>query len=616
MRIIRKGMLFLIITVIIAGLLPCAALAEEYTAADLYPEEVMNWSEETKTHQREATKIQYDNILKAIADGKDGYTLPKGDYRVYNDYVGKFILRDAENFVLDFSDSTLWVEGWSTALEIYSCKNLTVKNLKIDYDPLPYIQGTITAVDKENSTVDLLLDNGSAYPDESWCAHDGSMMKFILFGSDGNMLASRMNWTADKGYTIIDDNHIRVKHKSDYTFKDKGSEQVVPGIKAVIPWRRGEGAIVLDYSDYCVLEKIDMYTSQGMGIRPHYGKGGHLFKECRFIPRPDTGRLLSTNADSWHGYMMENAGTIDGCVFEHQADDGINANAFMHFVYEIIDETHLFIATYYGEVLKAGEELNFIDLENGKRLGTAVINKITTVDDSLLVNNVMQIPTAIAAELGIRNRGPYLNCAMYYVELDTPVTVKHFDFVCPKYENSQFTVKNSRFYDSVAHGILSKISNTTIENCYFGRNSEGAVKIESNRYWFEGSTDITNVKIKNNTFESNSKNYFSNEEEIIININFSNTDYTHIKGVEITGNKFINPNSSILLAKNMEDFKFNNNTVEWNDNRIVKKYNDFDTLMEIGVSKNVDISGNELVNKPDYITNIADIAGSAQNVTE
>ena len=142
------------------------------------------------------------------------------------------------------------------------------------------------------------------------------------------------------------------------------------------------------------------------------------------------------------------------------------------------------------------------------------------------------------------------------------------------------------------------------------------MKIESNRYWFEGSTDITNVKIKNNTFESNSKNYFSNEEEIIININFSNTDYTHIKGVEITGNKFINPNSSILLAKNMEDFKFNNNTVEWNDNRIVKKYNDFDTLMEIGVSKNVDISGNELVNKPDYITNIADIAGSAQNVTE
>ena len=608
-----RNLIFTILSLtLLIGNIPVSSSAAEYTQAKLYPDYVYAWTESDKNLQREATKAIYDKILKAVENGDETHTVPKGDYRVCNDYINKFIIRNAKDITIDFQGSTIWVEGWSTALEIYESSNVTIKNLIIDYDPLPYVQGTVTAVNKEENSVDLLLDDGSYIPDKDWCAQDGSQMKFIPFSADGKMLPQRMNWSAAQGYTILDDNNIRVKIMHEYIFNDLGAEQIVPGIKIAIPWRRG-GAIVIDYCDYVTLENVDLFASQGMGIRYHWGKGGHLFKNVRIIPRPETGRLLSSNADGMHGYMMEDAGTVDSCEFRALGDDCINSNAFMHFVYKIVDPTHLFVGTFYSETLRAGQELAFVDLENGDKLGNAKISKISTVDDSLLVTNVSQIASTIKTEVGISCAGKMNGYKLFYVELDTPVKVKHFDFVIPIYANTQYTVRNSTFYDTIAHGILSKIPNTTIENCYFGRNALGAIKIEADRYWFEGSTDIENVLIRNNTFESNSKNYYMHEPEIAIGNNFSANDPNHVRNVEISGNRFINLNAPVLNAQNVSGLKFENNAVEWNDKPIVKKYYDFDTLIKIGVSDGVSVSSNTYTNMPSYIKTIVSASSNAQN---
>ena len=353
-----------------------------------------------------------------------------------------------------------------------------------------------------------------------------------------------------------------------------------------------------------------------MGIRFHYGKGGHVFKNCNFIPRPETGRLLSTNADIMHGYMFGEggSGTVENCVFEHPGDDCINANAFMHFVYETIDETHLFVATNYNQPLSVNDKLNFIDLENGKNLGSARINKISTVDDALLTKNVVQIPNAITEQLGITMKTGFSGTAMYYIELDTPITLKPFDLISPQSDGTKFTVKNSRFNDSLGRGVVCKISNTLIENSYFGNMGEQAIRILSSRYWLEGASPIENITIRNNTFENNSKNYFSHERDINVELDFSVTDYSHIKNVVINNNKFINPSTGLLVVKNIQDMQFKGNTIKWDENRNNPEFYPKVSLISVGVSKNVDVSGNEYIDMPDDIPAIASASIDAQNV--
>ena len=49
------------------------------------------------------------------------------------------------------------------ALTISHCTNVTVRGLVIDYDPLPYTQGRITAISSDKQIYDIELFHG--YPD-------------------------------------------------------------------------------------------------------------------------------------------------------------------------------------------------------------------------------------------------------------------------------------------------------------------------------------------------------------------------------------------------------------------------------------------------------------------
>ncbi len=94
--------------------------------------------------------------------------LPAGVYRVSssNAYALQFKSLSDISLKGEGTNSILLVSNPENGcLGFFYCTNITVENITIDYDPLPFTQGTITAVDTTHGSFDLLIDNG--YPELS-----------------------------------------------------------------------------------------------------------------------------------------------------------------------------------------------------------------------------------------------------------------------------------------------------------------------------------------------------------------------------------------------------------------------------------------------------------------
>ena len=73
--------------------------------------------------------------------------------------------RQLHGFELNGNGAQLINTARSGTLTISGCNRLTVRDLTIDYDPLPFTQGTITAFDKQAIEITVKVDPG--YPDDA-----------------------------------------------------------------------------------------------------------------------------------------------------------------------------------------------------------------------------------------------------------------------------------------------------------------------------------------------------------------------------------------------------------------------------------------------------------------
>ena len=84
-------------------------------------------------------------------------------------------LNGCSNFTIDGAGATIVMTTNDTALKLSECNNLTISNLSLDYDPLWFTQGTITAVDGNNLT--LKIDAGYRDDFEKFLTKQYSVMR-------------------------------------------------------------------------------------------------------------------------------------------------------------------------------------------------------------------------------------------------------------------------------------------------------------------------------------------------------------------------------------------------------------------------------------------------------
>lgn len=105
-------------------------------------------------------------VDRQVARGQDVVTIPAGRYRVAPHGGRHLILSGLTNATVDATGVEIVCTAYANALVVTNCSGLTVRGLAIDYDPLPWTQGRVTAVDAKTRTaeVDAMNPTGRTLP--------------------------------------------------------------------------------------------------------------------------------------------------------------------------------------------------------------------------------------------------------------------------------------------------------------------------------------------------------------------------------------------------------------------------------------------------------------------
>lgn len=213
------------------------------------------------------------------------------------------LLKQLSAFELNGNGARLVNTALGSTLLISGSSHVTVRDLSIDYDPLPFTQGTITAFDRAALQIMVRVDPG--YPDDA---------KFLATITDGffkvmdrrtrALKAGARDFLSPSRIERVGERQIKVHLQ--WSANELGPGQLLVVVGDVVAISNGYAhAIVVDDSASTAFTGLKLLASPGMGILENAGPGGMLLQNVSIIPGPrpqgaTTDRLVSTNSDGSH----------------------------------------------------------------------------------------------------------------------------------------------------------------------------------------------------------------------------------------------------------------------------------------------------------------------------
>ena len=275
------------------------------------------------------------------------------------------------------SDVCLKGEGTNTVLLVsnpgngcigfFDCTNIVVKGLTIDYDPLPFTQGTITAVNTKNGTYDLLIDKG--YPELSLPAFSIAESRWgitvdLTHNAYGLWAYFSSNWTNISGRTwrMTADNPAFL-NEHPLSIGDRFAHMA----------RRWTAFDIGCYSCMGVeLKNITIYAASGLTVGAFYCSG-IVVQGLHVGIKPGSTRLLSTNGDCVHSAGCSDGLLIENCFFEGMPDDGINIHGRGGVIISNVTDRIKWVGTPRQALFFASDEIQILNNSVGGIRGNASI---------------------------------------------------------------------------------------------------------------------------------------------------------------------------------------------------------------------------------------------------
>ena len=404
-------------------------------------------------------------------------------------------LEDVQNLKILAKDVTLVMTEFVPALALKQAQQVTVTGLTIDYDPLPFTQGTITAIDREKGILSFAIHDG--YPDL-----DGEYAVNRLHVFDGKT----REWK--RGAPDIYGTCKVLSLRSGQLTTTGNIDAIMVGDLVCLNVRKCAGVILSKGTQDNCFEGVTILTAPGLGIMGRFGMGGD-----RFTVRIDRGpapegateqRLMSTCADGLNYAYVRKGPILDGCDFAWMGDDSINFHSAAMPVYKWLDEKTLLTFRPHGgegypEVVKAGDPIRFLKHESFDILGFSTITSLKEVE--IPEPPVQADVTTYFPVYRNRTEGQHRS-TVYRISLAEPVAgIEEGDFFdLPSVGCASFEIKNCYFHDHRARGVRLMASQGKILNCRFERIKHAGLSIGPEyAYWREAGW-VSEVTIKGNHF--------------------------------------------------------------------------------------------------------------------
>jgi hypothetical protein len=339
-------------------------------------------------------------VFDEASASQEPCTIVFGKDKVYrmepaDEYHGRLMLKEAANVTVEGSNAMLVVHPSNRALGIYRSRNITVRNLQIDYSPLPFTQGTITRIDNQNSYLEFKVQDGYADPRVG----------------DYKDSKTSDSTTFDRKSRKFKTPHARISkveamgdHRFGVTYRGKRLNAAEAGdffvMKVSFPMaesprnmdaenskREGEyittpgPSINLYQSDTVRFENIRSFAAPSMTINSS-GSGNVVIQGLEIRRTGD--RLVAGCSDGVHLKCNETPPMIRDCHFEGTMDDSIHIKISGDWITKVesprrVQIRHMDIA-WDATNLRTGKRAMIYDHDKKHELATVEIVKYDPID--------------------------------------------------------------------------------------------------------------------------------------------------------------------------------------------------------------------------------------------
>lgn len=509
-------------------------------------------------------------VLEAVSQCRAGTSnrieLPEGTYEIRPDelpekpcYISNhdsglkrilFDLEGLENIVIEGNGSELRCLGRVIPFFLKDCKNITIRNLTIDWDRPFLSQAKI--VDVGEGYLDLCFP--AEYPVE--VRQDGLVFLGDRFEAKG--IDNLLEFDADTGApaTGARDN-FDFRGWSRAKQLDSGairlfasyhpSNRFAVGNQVVIKHeKRWAPAVVLADSESIRLEQVDIFHAGGMGVIAQNCRDIDL-DAVRVMPRPESGRLFSVFVDAFHFVDCLGQVRIENCVMEGQMDDAVNIHGIFLRAESIVEENGLKLRLMHHQqfgiqTLFAGDTAGFFDARTLTCLAEVKVRRAQMLNSEILEVAFESLPADLDLEHLLVMRAE-----------------RGFDV----------RIKGCIMRDNRSRGVLfNAYGSCLIENCHF-RTPWQAVRISGavDGKWYE-SGPSERIEISDCTFEG--CGYATGRPVIEVTAHHCG-DHSFHGQVVVHDSRFELAHSNLLAVDNVSHVEFYNNQVQGCDEACLTK---------------------------------------------
>ncbi len=429
-------------------------------------------------------------LASELAAGRRRIVIPPGRYRVTPEHGRHLLFRNLRDVEIVAVKAELVCGATVQAIGFEACTNVTLRGLTVDYDPLPFTQGSITALAPDKSWVEFAVAEG--YPE-----HELEERIEIFDPATGELRRESTRW--EPTFEALGEHRYRVRKQAGYRFSDSHDTERVGDILVTnnrSPSRAGGHAVVAANCTGLRLEDVTVYASHCFGFLEH-DCSGSTYLCCRVDRRAPANdpvkraqpRMRSLNADAFHSKGAGKGPALIGCVARFQGDDCVNINGQYHYVAASHGKQVRMAVT--GRLsIAAGDPVEFLPYA-GDRPADAVAVAIAPAEP--LTEAETAFIRALRMDAGLHERLLSGKSPCFTLTLDREVALPAGSAVCSgRRVGNGFVVKNCDFGHNRSRGILIKASRGEVTGNRITNSRMAAVLVSPEFWWLEAacSSDV------------------------------------------------------------------------------------------------------------------------------
>jgi len=488
---------------------------------------------------------------------------PSKQFYVFNiEGTYLFNLEGRSGITINGNGSEFLLDGAARFLHAKGSSDIILKNLSIDYKPLPFVEGTIVAVNQSQAYVDVRVDDYYTMPPLGGPTNDTGEQAYYghIWYEGPNSLLSMHYWVKDmhESYSGSAGDRILRVDADNFTGWNKitvDKDRISLPVRGIAHMGGNHVLRFIECRNVDV-ENVNIWTAPWFAVGLTRNSGHVILRNVNVTPKPENQRIMSSWRDGIHVKSNYASLLFEDCRLEGMGDDAFNIATFMSTVKTVFSGNHIQIKQNYALNIvpyEIGDVVVVYDITGGKILGRTRVSSSAGFYQP-------EDPGAPLITLQLEDLVPGVDteCAVWNESSANPNTILR-----------RCTIRKScRFQSSV-----------TIDKCdiialswFYGANIEGPlprdVVVKNSRLYLGRGNDVSSVIFSTNM--TNGGTAYVPKSQPISNVLLQNNDIDgnlvikHSQNVSVVGNSF-SIQSSAIQIKNSRNLLFRDNRFEFLD---------------------------------------------------